>query len=253
MNYKSILYEKRHRIGRIILSRPDASNAIDCDMAVELFSACGDIGYDEEVRVVVIGGGDAFSVGIDRVPGPDLSRLLAQVASAVDALACLEVPVIAALNGPVLDEGLELALACDVRVASQGAELGLRQIKEGRIPTCGGTQRLPRIIGRGKAVEMILTGDVIGAGEAYRVGLVNGVAPSGEALAAAEELAVKIARNAPIAARYAKEAILKGLDRPLDQGMRLEADLSVILQTTADRAEGLRSFLKRRTPEYKGK
>ncbi|MFH1485935.1 MAG: enoyl-CoA hydratase-related protein [Chloroflexota bacterium] len=254
MMYVRILYEKHDSIARIILIRQDAPNTMDSQLAVELTEACQEIAGDEEPRVVVITSlADVFCLGVEVAQGGPRPEVLARVANAVHAVASLDMPVIAAINGNALNEGLELALACDIRIASEAAEFGLAQVSRGAIPMCGGTQRLPRIIGRGRATEMVLSGETIGAQEAYRIGLVNGVAPREDLMAMAERLAGRIARNAPIAARYAKEAILQGLDKPLDQGMRLEADLSILLQTTEDRAEGLDAFLTRRTPEYRGR
>lgn len=254
MRYQGILYEKHENIACVVLNRPDASNKLDSRLAVELREVCREIDDDEELRAAILtGNGDAFSLGAELMSGSAPVELLNGLVNAVDAVASLELPVIAAVNGPALGEGLELALACDIRIASESAEFGLPQIIRGHIPMCGGTQRLPRIIGKGKAVEMILTGETIGAEEAYRVGLVNKVVSKEKVMATAEELAKRIARNAPIATRYAKEAILKGLDKPLGQGLRLEMDLSVLLQTTEDRAEGIQSFLERRTPKFRGK
>jgi enoyl-CoA hydratase len=162
-------------------------------------------------------------------------------------------PIIAAINGFALGGGLELALACDIRVAAAGATLGLTEIDLAIIPGGGGTQRLPRLVGRGKALEMILTGARIGAEEALRIGLVERVAPAGEALQMATGLARTMAAKAPVALRYAKEAVVKGLELPLGDGLRLEGDLSTLLRTTEDRVEGARAFLEKRPPRWTGR
>lgn len=164
-------------------------------------------------------------------------------------------PVVAALNGTALGGGLELALACHYRVAidEPKAKFGLPEVKLGLLPGGGGTQRLPRLVGRGKALEMVLTGARIGADEALAIGLVERVVPAAEVLGAARELARTIAAKAPVALRYAKEAVVKGLELPLGDGLRLEGDLSAILRSTEDRLEGARAFLEKRKPEWTGR
>jgi enoyl-CoA hydratase/carnithine racemase len=162
-------------------------------------------------------------------------------------------PILAAINGFALGGGLELALACDIRIAAENATLGLTEVNLAIIPGRGGTQRLPRLVGKGKALEMILTGARIPAAEALRIGLVERVVPTGEALKAATELARTIAEKAPIALRYAKEAVVKGLGMALDDGLRLEGDLSTLLRTTEDRLEGAKAFLEKRKPRWAGK
>jgi enoyl-CoA hydratase/carnithine racemase len=168
------------------------------------------------------------------------------------SVASLEKPVIAAINGDALGEGLELALACDVRIAVPHAHFGLPEITAGLIPSDGGTQRLPRIVGKGKALEMILTGEIIDSAEALEYGLITKiVAPD----ALDEEMAAltkSIAAKAPVSLRYIKEAINKGLDMTMEQGLRLEADLYFLLHTTRDRSEGIKAFQQKRPPEFKG-
>jgi len=173
-------------------------------------------------------------------------------AQAVRALAASPVPVIAAIDGPVSGLGVELALACDLRLASDRSSFAIPTLAHGSIPHAGGTQRLPRLVGRTHALELLLLGDAIDAGEALRIGLVNRVAPSEEVYPLAVALARRLAEKAPIATRYLREAIQQGMDLTLDQGLRLEADLYFLIQTTADRSEGIRSFLERRKPEFKG-
>jgi enoyl-CoA hydratase len=173
--------------------------------------------------------------------------------SPAEAIAGIDRPTIAALNGDAFGQGLELALACDIRIAASEVKLGLPQILEGHIPVDGGTQRLARIVGKGKALEMVLTGEIIDAQEALEIGLVNRVFSRDDLVAEAEAMAKTIESKAPLALRYCKEAVNKGLDLTLEQGLRLEADLYFLLHTTADRAEGIRSFLEKRLPDYKGK
>ena len=157
----------------------------------------------------------------------------------------------AAVIGNALDQVLELALACDLRIASDASRFGLTQIMDGLIPWDGGTQRLPRLVGRSLAMEMVLSARVLDAPEALEIGLVNETVPTDMVSARAKEMAQLIAGHGPIAARYLKEAILKGADLTLEQGLRLEADLNLLLQTTTDRAEGVGSFLERRRPHYR--
>jgi len=169
------------------------------------------------------------------------------------ALAAVEKPTIAAINGDAIDQGLELALACDIRIAVAEARLGLTHLKRGLIPWDGGTQRLPRIVGRAWATDLLLTGRLIDAEEALRIGLLHQVVGDAKALLrAVEEWANNILEAGPIALAYAKEAVVKGADMTLEQGLRLEADLAILLHSTHDRGEGIRSFLERRRPAYRG-
>lgn len=267
MALETIVYEKKDRIAYITLHRPERLNAINGQMMQELLEVCEQIGEDDEVGVVIItGAGErAFSVGADvsrfrearaeaAAPAPLVeSRQRWLHANPYQALAEVSKPTIAAINGYALGGGLELALACDMRIASEKARLGLPEVKLGLIPGGGGTQRLPRLVGRAKALEMILTGDPIDAQEALRIGLVSRVVPPELLGAAAEDLARALLSRGPIALRYAKEALNKGLDMALDQGLRLEADLSVILQTTEDRKEGIRAFMEKRPPRFQGR
>jgi len=250
MPYETIIYRKEGNIGYITLNRPEADNAINTQLKNELGDVCRSIAEDDEVMVVIItGAGEkAFSSGVDLDEMGDSKT----GKGAIQAIARLDRPVIAAINGDALGWGLELALSSDIRLASENATFGFPESSLGLIPTDGGTQRLPRIIGRGKALEMILTAEPIDAKEAYRIGLVSRVFPKEELLPQAEELAQRIASRGPIALRYAKEAVIKGLDLTLEQGLRLEADLYFLLQTTDDLAEGIRAFLERRPPKFKG-
>jgi enoyl-CoA hydratase/carnithine racemase len=162
-------------------------------------------------------------------------------------------PTIAAIRGYCIGGGLELALACDMRIAAEDAKLGLAEVRRGLIPGGGGTQRLARLIGTAKALEMCLTGDTVSGSEAHRLGLVNAAVPAGEVLKAAEELAGRILRGAPMSVGFIKEAINKGIELPLEDGLRLEADLSALVGTTEDSKEGPRAFAEKRPPVWKGK
>jgi enoyl-CoA hydratase len=244
MSYSAIIYDKRQNIAVITLNRPAADNVISQQLAREMGDVCGEVGEDDEVRVVVLtGAGDFFCGGSE----------LAVPSGVAAAVASLEKPVIAAINGDALGQGLELALACDIRIAVKGARLGFPQVVSGLPLMDGGTQRLSRIVGRGKALEMLFTGETITSEEAHSIGLVSKVVERETLTSEAEKLATNLAGKAPIALRYAKEAINKGLDLTMEQGLRLEADLYFLLHTTDDRTEGIRAFQEKRSPEFKGR
>ncbi|TEU02589.1 MAG: enoyl-CoA hydratase/isomerase family protein [Dehalococcoidia bacterium] len=246
MQYKTIIHEKKDQVCYITLNRPKVGNAINAQMSRELADVCRTINQDEEIMVVILkGAGGAFSSGSEPQEweaGCDASR-------AIDSL---ERVTIAAIDGAALGEGLELALACDIRIASERASFCLPHTAYGLIPGGGGTQRLPRLVGKGKALEMILTAEPIDADEAYRIGLVSKVVSVEELLSEVNEWAKRIITCGPIALRYAKEAVNKGLDFTLEQGLRLEADLYFLIQTTEDRMEGIRAFREKRLPQFKG-
>ncbi len=263
MDYKTIIYHKKDQIAHITLNRPEVANVINTEMAVELREACHRINQGEDVKVVIISGaGKAFCAGEDlsQISGAVLSELTSpaelreftqryNVAAAVAGIGC---PVIAAINGDALGAGLVLALSCDLRFASQKSSFGVPDIERGYFLASGITQWLPRIVGRGKAMEMVLTAELLDASEAQRIGLVHRVVEPDEVILQAEKLAIETVSKAPIALRYAKEAIHKGLDLTLDQGLRLECDLYMLLQTTQDRIEGVKAFLEKRHPQFKG-
>ena len=241
MSYSTISYTTRDHVAGITLNRPRAGNAINLAMAQELAEVCQRVNRDEAVYVVVLGGAGAkaFCRGGENGPAADI--------------AAIEKPVIAAINGDALGPGLELALSCDIRLAAYRARFGFPEVAGGLIPAGGGTQRLPRVVGRGKALEMILTADTITAEEALEIGLVSKVVPGKELAAEAETLARDMAAKGPIALKFIKEAVSKGLDLTLEQGLRLEADLYFLLHTTKDRTEGIKAFLEKRKPKFEGK
>jgi enoyl-CoA hydratase/carnithine racemase len=257
MPYKTIIYEKKEQVVRLTLNRPRTGNTINLEMANELVDACCAINQDDEVRVVIVSGaGKIFCSGFDiaelRSVSADNLKQMNSAHLSSNAVAGLNFPVIAAINGDALGAGLELALSCDIRICSENAHFGFPETSYGIIPGGGGTQRLPRIVGRGKATEMVITAEPIDAVEAYRVGLISMVVPNQKLREQADETARKLISRAPIAVRYAKEAVNKGLDMTLAQGLRLEADLSFLLQTTKDRAEGIKAFLEKRKATFKG-
>jgi enoyl-CoA hydratase len=241
----TVIYNKKDHIANITLNRPEAGNSINLELAQELEDVCRRINQDDDIYVVTLtGAGDkAFCSGVEKSG----SRY-----GVATAIASIEKPVIAAVNGDALGQGLELALSCDIRLASDKARFGFPEVARGLIPFDGGTQRLPRIVGRGKALELILTGETITTEEAFRIGLVGKVVSGANLAAETEALAKTIAAAAPIALRYIKEAVNKGLDLTLEQGLRLEADLYFLIHTTADRTEGIKAFLEKRLPKFKG-
>ena len=259
MTYEAIRYELTDGVATITLNRPNVHNAMNERMREELTRCFGDLARSDEARVAVVTGtGErAFSAGADirEFVAPQVPVRFREQRRRVDFRAAMDrcpQPIIAAIRGYALGGGLELALACDIRVAALDAQLGLTEINLAIIPGGGGTQRLPRLVGRGKALEMILTGARIDAREALRIGLVERVVPAAEVLTAALGLARTIAEKAPVALRYAKEAVVKGLALPLEDGLRLENDLATLLRTTEDRVEGAKAFLEKRKPRFTG-
>ena len=256
IRYDLLDYRRDGPVATVTLARPEGGNRIDSPLAAELREACRAIGEDEGIRSVIItGAGSVFSVGREPAPGdlfPEARQDWLSLMRVASALAGLPIPVIAAVNGDALDHGLELALAADLRVASADASFGFTDLAQGAFPWDGGTQRLPRLVGPAWARDLVLTGRIIDAAQALALGLVSEVVAGEELLTRTRLLAETVAAGAPIAARYAKEAIGAGMDLTLTQGLRLEADLNILLQSTADRAEGIQSFLQRREPEFRG-
>jgi enoyl-CoA hydratase/carnithine racemase len=213
--------------------------------STELAELCNRIAWDEEARVVLLIFGDGIDNRLQTEPAPNQASL-------VESVAKLKLPVVAAIRGDAIGPALELALACDIRVGTENARFGLPQIRDGRIPCNGGTQRLTRLVGIGKAMQMILTGELINAEEACRIGFLNRVADSGSLLKVATALAQEMAGKSPLALSYVKEALYGGSDLTLDQGLRMELDLYLLLFTTSDRNEGITAFREKRKPDFKG-
>ncbi len=258
IRFRSLTLEVALPVATITLARPESRNGIDAVMAAELREACGKIAIEDGVRLAVIAGsGDAFSVGRETPPAESesgaarlewITRM--QAASSV---ASLPMPVVASVNGDAIDHGLELALAADLRIAADHAVFAVTDISRGALPWDGATQRLPRLVGPAWARDMLLTSRVLDSGEAFNIGLVNRVVEAARLQDETRALADAVLAGGPIAARYAKEALVCGPELTLEQGLRLEADLNVVLQSTADRAEGIRSFLERRAPNFTGR
>ncbi len=222
-----------------------------------LRDACARIeGSAERIdAVVVTSAGDDWASGWNTEALAERgqpSALLAPLGAGCDALAALPQPSVAAIGGRALSIGLELALACDIRVCSQTARFAMPETARGLVPMGGGTQRLPRAVGRAHALLLLLSGEEIDAEEAYRIGLVSQVVPAGEERSAAMAIARTIASRGPVATRFAKEAVRRGIELPLREGLRAELDMTVILQTTFDRTEGVQAFIERREPRFTG-
>ncbi len=253
-----ILREDRGAIAILTLNRPEKRNALDDALRRALAAALAEVEQDEAIRVVVLtgAGGKAFAAGADLKELGTRSvaeqTLLMTQPRIFDLLAAVRRPVVAAVNGACLGGGLELALACDIRIAAAAATFGAPEVRLGLIPGGGGTQRLPRIIGSGAAMRLVLTGEAIDATEALRLGLVDEIA-SGDVVARAVELAERIARNGPVAVMAAKEAVRSALSMPIEQGLRAEAALFLLAFASADRAEGITAFLEKRTAEFPGR
>ncbi len=250
---------QENMVAVVTVDRPERLNALNTQALQELLESFERLARDSSVRAIIVtGAGDrAFIAGADiaemKDKGPSEALAFARLGQAVcSAIEAAPQPVIAAINGYALGGGCEIALACDIRLASETAVLGQPEVTLGVPPGWGGTQRLPRVIGPGLARELIYTGRRVGAQEALRIGLVNAVYPPGELLERARALAADIARNAPVAVRLSKEAIRRGLDVDLETGLALEAQAFALAFSTADQREGMSAFLEKRSPEFRG-
>src|SRR6516162_6777547 len=260
MNFENIILEKKNAIAYITVNRPKVLNALNMATMEELRAAFHDIKGDAEIRVVIFAGSGekAFIAGADigelaqqdPVSGKEYTH---RGQSVLDSIENLGKPVIACINGFALGGGCEIALACTMRLASENAKLGQPEVKLGIIPGYGGTQRLSRLVGKGLAMQQVLTGEMITAQEAHRIGLVNEVVPAAELIPRAEAIAAKIIANAPLAVQYAMEAVNKGMEMTLAEGLYLEAVLFGVACSTEDKTEGTRAILEKRAPVFKGK
>jgi enoyl-CoA hydratase/carnithine racemase len=259
MAYETILYEVKDHVAYITLNRPEALNAANQKMHEERTDAWNRAKDDPDVRVLVLtGAGRAFSAGADvremasGTPQPLVERRRHRDPDG-ETLARLDKPVIAAVNGYCLGNGFETALRCDIRIAAEDAQFGCDEIRMGIIPSGGAHWRLTQVVGVGKSLEILLTASRVTGTEAYRIGLVNQVVPKEQLMEAATTMAQAIASRAPVALRFAKEAVKRGLGMPEDLAMRIEGDLGNIISTTEDSKEGPRAFGERREPNWAGR
>lgn len=260
MAFETLLYDKRNRIGYVSVNRPEKLNALNRRVMEELRACFEDIQKDEEVGAAILtGAGEkAFVAGADINELAVLSPVEGKESSVrgqrvLDFIEDLGKPVIAAVNGYALGGGCELAMACTLRIASETARFGQPEVKLGIIPGYAGTQRLARLVGKGRGLEMILTGEPVTAQEAYRIGLVNQVVAARDLIPAAETLARKILANGPLAVKFALEAVNHGMEMSQAEGEFLEATLFGLCCTTADMKEGTRAFLEKRPAKFVGK
>ncbi len=260
MDFKFIVYEKSEGIATITLNRPEALNAFSKEVVSEVLQALEDIRSDESVRVVILtGAGEkAFSVGADIKAMIGMNSLKARELSLMGEKLCLalenlEKPVIAALNGYALGGGLEVAMSCDLRIASENSRMGQTEINIGLIPGWGGTQRLTRLVGRTKAKEMVFTGKMIDAKTAEQLGIVNMVVPADKFREAVRQFALELASKAPVAIKVAKALIDKGAEIGLDSALALEREGFGVVASTEDLQEGVNAFTEKRKPVFKGK
>lgn len=260
MQRETILYTLDEGIATLTLNRPDVRNAISRSLLGDLESALNEAAASAQARVVIItGAGDkAFCAGADLKEragmGPDeVNTFLDTLGRLLTAIEHFKLPVIAAINGSAFGGGLELAMAADIRLAAGSAVMGLTETRLAIIPGAGGTQRLPRIVGRGKAKELILTGRRISADEALSIGLINHQYPYASLMNESRKMALEIAQGGPIAVQQAKYAINKGLETDLTTGLGIELKAYRVCLPTEDRLEGLKAFKEKRKPLYKGK
>ena len=259
MTFENLLVERDGAVAILTINRPKVLNALNTQTLDELQRAVLEMTRDEAVRAVILTGAGEKSF----VAGADISEFAAQTPTGgrehairgqhvLDLIEQMGKPVIAAINGYALGGGCELAMACTIRIAADTAKLGQPEINLGIIPGYAGTQRLARIVGKGRALELLLTGDHITAPEALRLGLVNRVVAAAELMTEAKTLAATLAAKAPVAIRYILEAVHKGLEMPLPQAQIFEATLFGLVSSTGDMREGTAAFLEKRTPAFKG-
>jgi enoyl-CoA hydratase/carnithine racemase len=272
MEEQKVLYEVKDQIAWITLNRPESLNAVNQEMSKNIINFCRQANKDRCVHVVVFkaNGEKAFSVGGDvkdraranaagAAAEPESPLLVRQAKYAAgintppQAIAALQKISIALVHGYVVGTGLLMSLACDIRIAAENARLGVSEVRLGFMPASGGTQRLARLVGIPKALEICLSGELYDAQEAYRIGLVNQLVSYDQLIAAGEKMAASFLKGAPLALRYIKEAIYKGSEMTLEQGLRLESDLAGMVLNTEDAKEGPKAFVEKRPPRWKGR
>jgi enoyl-CoA hydratase len=260
MTFENLIVAKRDGLAVVTVNRPEKLNALNARTIAELDFAFADLGADDAVRGVLLTGAGEKAF----VAGADIAELATESAvggkeravrgqKVLERIETLGKPVVAAVNGFALGGGCELALACHVRVASENARLGTPEVKLGIMCGYAGTQRLSRLVGKGRALELLLTGEMVDAQEALRIGLVNRVVPPGKLLEEAEGLLGKMIANGPISLRFTLEAVNAGLEMPLSEAQALEATLFGLICTTEDMKEGTKAFLEKRKPQFKGR
>lgn len=258
--HETIIVEKENGVGTIILNRPERLNAINDRLRQELRSALDDMEKDQDIRAIILtGSGErAFCVGADVKEAAEEELItrrqrLKESNQLVERLESISKPVIAAINGFALGGGLEWALGCDLIIAADNSIFGFPEINIASIPGAGGTQRLPRVIGKLKAKEMLFTGDRISAQEAERIGLVNKVVPKNDLKEEAKDLAIKLAEKSPLALRQQKYLLNKGMEMPLTSALEFAHEATTVILASEDRREGMRAFAEKRKPIFKGK
>ena len=257
---ENVKLEKKNKIGYVTIDRPKVLNALNMATMQELHEVFSGLREDKEIRVVILTGSGEKSF----VAGADINELAKnnpveakaythRGQAVLDVIENLGKPVIACIHGFALGGGCEIAMACTMRLASENARLGQPEVKLGIIPGYGGTQRLPRLVGTGLAMQMLLTGEMISAQEAYRIGLVNEIVPAERLIVRAEEIAAKIIANAPLAIQYCMEAVNRGMNMTLQEGLFLEATLFGMCCATEDKKEGTTAFLEKRQANFQGR
>jgi len=255
----NVLYEKKGAIAYVTVNRPKVLNALSSLTWADLRAAFEDARDDAAIRgVILTGAGKAFIAGADISEVAHATAIDAHHSSkfgqeVLDLIENLGKPVVAAINGFALGGGCETAMACTMRIAVENAAFGQPEVKLGLVPGCGGTQRLPRLVGKGRALQLILSGEMINAAEAYRIGLINEIVPATDLIARAEAILKQIAANAPIAIKLALQATNKGLETSQSEGLLLEASYFGLCAATEDKREGTSAFLEKRPPQFHGR
>lgn len=260
MPYENLLFEKKDAIAYVIINRPKVLNALNSATMQELRAVFTELKDDRAIRAVILtGSGEkAFVAGADigelnKNNAVEAKEYTHRGQSVLDLIENLGKPVIACINGFALGGGCEIAMACTMRLASENAKIGQPEVKLGLIPGYGGSQRLPRLVGKGIAMQLVLTGEMISAQEAHRIGLVNEVLPAGQLIARAEAIAQAIIKNAPLAIQYCMEAVNHGMEMTQQEGLYLEATLFAVCCATEDKNEGTAAFLEKRAANFAGK
>ena len=260
LTLENVLYEKKGATASVTVNRPKVLNALNQRTWADLRTAFEDARDDAAVRgVIVTGAGDkAFIAGADIGELASLTAVQAEDSTrdgqaVLDLIENLGKPVIAAVNGFALGGGCETAMACTIRIASENAKFGQPEVRLGIIPGAGGTQRLPRLVGKGRALQLILSAEIISAQEGYRIGLVNEVVPSADLITRAEAILAQINSNAPLAVKFSLEAVNQGLETSQSEGLELEASLFAICAASEDKKEGTSAFLEKRAPQFQGR